>query len=199
MSWVRDHIDATATPDRIIATFDPPEKALAAAASLSSVLPAGWTLQTFRDLNQPLFYALALEKWLMFGGVAFILLIAAMQLATSLRLVVIHHQDTFIILRLHGLTQRVLSLYLTAIGLILGFVGAAGGAAMAWGISYLVTRQGLLELPASIEFLGQVPLTLHPTTVLGIVVTTVILCILAARGSIAYAKSLRAVEVLHAP
>lgn len=197
--WVKVNIDPKAQPARIIVTCDPPETALSLKQTLEGELPETWILKTYQDLNRPLFYALSLEKWLMFLGVAFILLVAAMQMATSLRLVVLHHQDTFVIMRLYGLNRATLYSYLLSVGLCLGIVGAAGGALAAWGIATLVSHSDLLALPEGIAFLGSVPLSVHPLTALAIAVVALALSLMASVPAVRSALNIRSVEILHAP
>ena len=61
--------------------------ALRVADRLAATLPAGSTVRTWRDLNRPLFFALRLEKTLMFIAVFLIVVVAAMALVSDLMLI----------------------------------------------------------------------------------------------------------------
>jgi lipoprotein-releasing system permease protein len=75
----RAHVLQVATGDLALA--------LDLAARLAAVLPAGSRISTWQDLNRPLFFALRLEKNVMFLAVSLVVAVAAIALFSDLSLI----------------------------------------------------------------------------------------------------------------
>ena len=92
------------------------DAAPAVAERLRRQLPAGATVVTYRDLNRALFFALRLEKALMFVGVFLIVLVASQALVSSLALLIASKRRELGMLGTLGLTPARAAAHLPAAG-----------------------------------------------------------------------------------
>lgn len=167
------------------------------AAALGEVLPEGAEVLTYRDLNRALFFALRLEKALMFVGVFLIVLVASQTLVSSLALVIASKRREMGVLGALGLGPRglyrlivLLAAVLAGSGLVLG--GAFGSAA-AWALD----RYHLIRLPADVYIVDYVPFLLRPVRDLALIFgATALLAWMAARAAGRRASRLDAAEAL---
>lgn len=142
-------------------TLKDPMKAEPIKEVLQPLLPSPWQIKDWAELNRPLFSALFLEKWLMFFGVALILGVASLQGGTSLRLLMVHHQDSVALCHLFGWSRKKTERFFTFLGFIILLAGMVAGLLLA---SLLIALREPLHLP----YLTEVPIRLKGVTLWGI-------------------------------
>jgi len=172
------------------------DSALEVAGNLSAVLPTGSTVRTWRDLNRVLFFALRLEKSLMFVAVFLIVVVAGMSLVSDLTLILASKRPEVGMLGAMGAPPSSLrNIFLWLGGLVVG-LGALSGLIVGVGGSWLLDRHELLSLPSQVYFLDHVPFLVRARDVLAIVSTTVILTFTCSFYAAHRAASLWPVEAL---
>ena len=82
------------------------DEALGLVPAIEALLPEGGEVRTWEQLNRPLFFALRLEKSVMFVAVSLIVLVAAMALVADLALVITSKRAELGMLATLGATQR---------------------------------------------------------------------------------------------
>jgi lipoprotein-releasing system permease protein len=170
--------------------------ALKVAERLRAEIPQDVLVKTWRDLNRPLFFALRLEKTLMFIAVFLIIIVAAMALVSDLMLILASKQSEIGMLGAMGASPRrlrkiflYLGIFLVALGSILG-VGI--GVASAWTLD----RYRVLSLPEQVYFLDYVPFLVRFRDVAWIVGATLVLTLSSALVASRRASTLSPVEAL---
>lgn len=136
-------------------------------------------VKTWKEINRPLFLALRLEKIVMFATISLIIFVAALNLISSLSMLIMEKRPSVGILRTLGATERnILSLFLQ-VGLFIGLTGTVIGNIFGIGLSWLANRYHLVPLPRDIYFVSHLPFTLDAMDVVGVNAVAVLLSILA--------------------
>ena len=172
------------------------DAALEVAGKLPAVLPAESTVRTWRDLNRVLFFALRLEKTLMFVAVFLIVVVAGMSLVSDLTLILASKRPEVGMLGAMGAPPSSLRQIFLWLGALLVGLGAVIGLTLGVGGSWLLDRYELLSLPSQVYFLDHVPFLVRARDVLAIVGTTVTLTFSCSFYAAHRAASLWPVEAL---
>ncbi|HSS44207.1 MAG TPA: FtsX-like permease family protein [Thermoanaerobaculia bacterium] len=147
-----------------------PESAGAAAALLVRQLPESDRVETWRELNAPLSFALHLEKAVIFATVALIILVAAFNIVSNIALLVVEKKRDLGVLASLGATPGSLARIYLALGAIIGALGTSCGIAVGVPAAELLDRFRLLPLPADVYLMSHVPFAVHPLEVVLVVV-----------------------------
>jgi lipoprotein-releasing system permease protein len=156
------------------------DEALALVPGVRALLPAGAALRTWEELNRPLFFALRLEKSVMFVAVSLIVLVAAMALVADLALVITSKRAELGMLATMGATPQRLRRAFLWLGLLLAGVGTTAGALLGCVVALILDRYRLVRLPGHIYFLDYLPFRLQLPDVAAVLAVTVVLAIVSA-------------------
>jgi lipoprotein-releasing system permease protein len=159
-------------------------------------LPAGAKVVTYRDLNRALFFALRLEKALMFVGVFLIVLVASQALVSSLALLIASKRRELGMLGTLGLTPRELRRTFLLLGAILAGAGIVVGGGIGCLAAWALDRYQLIALPEQVYIVDFVPFRLRPADLLPIFLATIVLTLAAARTAGGGATRLRPAEAM---
>ncbi len=135
-----------------------------------------WT-KTWQDMNRSLFSALKLEKVTMFIILTLIILVAALNIISTLIMVVMEkHKDIAILKSIGASPAGIMKIFMVEgaiIGVIGTFAGAALGLAVAMNLERVVSLiEGIFHfkiLPPSVYYIDKLPSRVEPMTVLIIV------------------------------
>ncbi|MDQ3280481.1 MAG: FtsX-like permease family protein [Acidobacteriota bacterium] len=135
--------------------------------------------KTWKEINRPLFLALRLEKIVMFASISLIIFVAALNLVSSLSMLILEKRPSVGVLRTLGATEgNILSLFMQ-LGLLIGLTGTLLGNVLGIGLSWAANRYHLVPLPADIYFTSYLPFTLDVEDVVGVNIVAVILSVVA--------------------
>lgn len=185
------------TDYRVLVETGDLDSALALAERLRAEGAAGMRVASWQDLNRALFFALKLEKSLMFLAVLLIVLVAALALVSDVHLIIASKRSEIGILGAMGATRRTITRAFVLLGGGLGLAGVALGAGAGIGAAWLLGRYQLIKLPAAVYFLDHVPFRLQVQDVAIVVTSAVVVAVAAAAVGARSAASLRPVEALH--
>jgi lipoprotein-releasing system permease protein len=161
-----------------IEMFGPVERAEEIQATLAPKFPAA-QFKTWKEINRPLFLALRLEKIVMFATISLIIFVAALNLVSSLSMLILEKRPSVGVLRTLGATDRtILSLFMQ-LGLIIGLTGTVIGNILGIGFSWAANRFQLISLPPDMYFVSYLPFSLDVQDVVGVNVVAVLLSVLA--------------------
>jgi lipoprotein-releasing system permease protein len=136
-------------------------------------------VKTWKEINHPLFLALRLEKIVMFATISMIIFVAALNLISSLSMLITEKRPQVGVLRTLGATEKNILFLFIEVGLFIGLAGTVLGNIAGIGISWAVNRYQLIPLPRDIYFLSYLPLHLDVSDVVGVNVIAVLLSIFA--------------------
>src|SRR6266496_2867490 len=95
-------------------------------------------VKTWKEINRPLFLALRLEKVVMFATISLIIFVAALNLISSLSMLILEKRPAVGVLRTLGATEKtILTIFLT-VGLLIGITGTLVGNLVGLGFAWAV-------------------------------------------------------------
>jgi lipoprotein-releasing system permease protein len=138
-----------------------PRAAEGAARRIASALGARYRVQTWRDLNAPLAFALRLEKTVIFATVALVIVVAALNIISTVALLVVEKKRDLGVLASMGAPPSSLARIYLTLGAAIGALGTVAGVAIGVGASVLLDRLHAVPLPADVYLLSHVPFAVH--------------------------------------
>ena len=131
------------------------------AANVKQSLGSSYTAVDWQEANRPLFTALALERRIGVVIIGLIIFIAALNITTTLILVVMERRRDIAILNTMGAAARSIMSVFVIEGAIVGGLGAAGGVVLGAIAVLVANRYQLISLPADVYSISNVPLNLN--------------------------------------
>ena len=171
---LQDFLDVGEHVEGIEIRFANPEKIEVAMAQIRSLLPEGFEILDWRQLNKSLFSALKLEKIMMFIVLLIIILVASFSIMGNLIMVVIEKGREIAILKTLGATDRhVYSIFVTQ-GLIIGIVGTFIGVALGLLGAWQLETRGF-PVDSDVYYIDKLPILIEPWNVFFILVAGVLI------------------------
>ncbi len=139
---------------------------------LRGFLPEGARVSTWQELNRPLFFALQLEKSVMFVAVSLIVVVAALALVADLSLIAANKRREIGLLVAMGGSASTLRAAFCWLGAMLGGIGTLAGAAVGTVVAVVLDRARLIRMPGEVYFLDYLPFAVPLGDLLVIVAVT---------------------------
>jgi lipoprotein-releasing system permease protein len=149
------------------------------ASRVLRVAGPGFTTTNWQELNAPLFAALQLQHRLVIVFFGLLIAIAALNIITTLTMMVIEKQKDIAILRAQGATPPAIRRIFVLQGFIIGVIGAILGLVLGLGLSWIANRYGLVSIPAEIYSVSHITLQVRAFDCLWVMVMAVLICLLA--------------------
>ncbi|MBP9144545.1 MAG: ABC transporter permease [Thermoanaerobaculia bacterium] len=165
-------------PRRLLVTLTSLDAAAGVATRLSSRVPEGSRISTWQELNRPLFFALRLEKSVMFVAVSLIVVVAALALIADLSLIAANKRREIGLLIAMGGSAGTLRAAFCWLGAMLGGIGTLAGAAVGSAAAVILDRARLIRMPGDVYFLDYLPFAV-PVRDLAVIVAVTLLWALA--------------------
>ncbi|MBP3340520.1 MAG: lipoprotein-releasing ABC transporter permease subunit [Alphaproteobacteria bacterium] len=181
-----------------------PEDTTAVVDALSRLLPDGFVVRDWRDLNRGFVGALQVESNVMFLILLLIVIVAAFNIVSSLVMLVKDKNKDIAVLRTFGVSRKsMMKIFIlsgTSIGVIGAFFGTILGVLVAVYIEpirqFFQWLTGRDLFPAELYYLSELPSKLVLTDVLGIAIIAILLAFLATLYPAWKAANTDPVEVL---
>ena len=161
-----------------IEMFGDAERAESVQSHLGERFP-GVQVKTWKEINRPLFLALRLEKIVMFATISLIIFVAALNLISSMSMLILEKRPAVGVLRTLGATERNILLVFLQVGLLIGLIGTLLGNAIGLGAAWVLNRYHLVPLPSDIYFMSYLPFDVNAADVLGVNAVAVFLSVIA--------------------
>jgi lipoprotein-releasing system permease protein len=154
-----------------------------AASTIANTIPQrlgeDYIKQDWQEMNRPLFSALWLEKIAVSLAIGLIVMVAALNIVTSLILLVMEKNRDIAILKTMGASAKSVTVIFMMQGLIIGIVGTAVGAAAGYALSTIFDRYQLIRVPIDVYQVSHLPFTVLPRDFAVVVMTAVAVCFVA--------------------
>ncbi|MGI8835602.1 MAG: ABC transporter permease [Pyrinomonadaceae bacterium] len=150
----------------------------------------------WQEANRPLFTALTLERRIGIMIIALIVLIAALNITSTLILLVMERRRDIAILSAMGATPNGIMNIFVIEGAILGLCGAVAGVLLGAIATIIANRYQIISLPADVYSISSVPLHLRSYNIILAAVVAFILSILATIYPARAASRIHAAELL---
>lgn len=149
------------------------------AARIRELLGPAYTTIDWQEANRPLFAALTLERRIGFIIIGLIIFIAALNITTTLIMVVTERRQDIAILNAMGATRKsIMSIFIIE-GAMTGVIGALVGLLLGAATTLIVDHYKLISLPADVYSIGNVPLNLNPRDMALAAIVAIVLSIVA--------------------
>jgi lipoprotein-releasing system permease protein len=135
--------------------------------------------QDWADMNRSLFSALWLEKMAISITIGLIVMVAALNIIASLVLLVMEKSRDIAILKTMGASSRSIMTIFMLQGLIIGLAGTAAGAALGYGLAFVLDRYKMIKVPTDVYQVSHVPFTVLPWDFVVVVVSAIVICFVA--------------------
>jgi lipoprotein-releasing system permease protein len=136
-------------------------------------------VKTWKEINRPLFLALRLEKIVMFATISLIIFVAALNLISSLAMLIMEKRPQVGVLRTLGATEKNILRVFLQVGLLIGLTGTILGNAFGLGLAWAANRYHLIPLPRDIYFISYLPFRLDVADVVSVNLIAVFLSVVA--------------------
>jgi lipoprotein-releasing system permease protein len=166
-------------PDFIELRVDDMFAAQRVADSITSQLGAEYLAQDWADLNKSLFSALWLEKMAISITIGLIVMVAALNIAASLVLLVMEKNRDIAILKTMGTSAKSIRRIFVLQGLVIGVLGTTAGAVFGYTVIYVLDRYKLIHVPIDVYQISYVPFILQPLDFAIVVLAALAICFVA--------------------
>lgn len=154
-----------------------------------------WT-KDWKMMNQSLFSALKLEKVTMFIILIMIVLVGALNIISSLVMLVMEKTRDIAILRTMGASSRSIMKIFIYQGLFVGLAGTAAGILSGSFLCYLLARYKFIELPPDVYYITTLPVRMEWLDILLIAAAAVVISFVATIFPSLQASKINPVETL---
>jgi lipoprotein-releasing system permease protein len=114
------------------------------------------------DMNRSLFSALKLEKLMMFITISLIVLVAALNIVSTLILMVIEkNKDIGILMAMGATTRSILWIFMLQ-GLIIGVIGTGMGCLLGFSTCWILDTYKMISLNKDVYFIDYLPFRVEP-------------------------------------
>ena len=152
-----------------------------------------WT-KDWKLMNRSLFSALKLEKMTMFIILTMIVLVGALNIISTLVMVVMEKTRDVAILRAMGASSRsIMSIFMFQ-GILVGFIGTVTGLLSGLGLCHLLSKYQFIDLPSDVYYISKLPVQVSGVDVSIVAAAAVIISFLATLYPAWYASRLNPVE-----
>jgi len=154
-----------------------------------------WT-KDWKVMNRSLFSALRLEKITMFVILTMIVLVGALNIISTLIMIVMEKTRDMAILRAMGATARNIMTIFMLQGLLVGLTGTLAGLASGLGICHILSKYKFIKLPPDIYYISTLPVRVEISDILFVTLAAVVISFLATIYPSWHASRLNPVEAL---
>jgi lipoprotein-releasing system permease protein len=154
-----------------------------AAADVAKSIPARlgpeYVSEDWSELNRSLFSALWLEKMAISITIGLIVMVGALNIISSLILLVKQKSRDIAILKTMGTSSvRVMAIFMMQ-GLVIGVIGTTVGSLCGLGLCWVLDTYELIQIPMDVYQVSHVPFVVLPRDFIVVVVSTIAICFLA--------------------
>ena len=136
-------------------------------------------IRDWEEINKPLFLALRLEKIVMFATISLIIFVAALNLVSSVAMLIVEKRPQVGVLRTLGASEKSILAIFLSVGLLIGLGGTLLGNIIGLGVSWAAERFQLIPLPSEVYALAHLPFQIELREVIGVNLIAIVLSILA--------------------
>jgi lipoprotein-releasing system permease protein len=156
----------------------------------------GFVTKDWQELNSSLYATIQLQHRMIYTFFMLLITIAALNIITTLTMMVIEKTSDIGILRAQGSTSRSIRRIFMLQGLIIGLIGAASGLMLGLGASWIANHYHLISIPADVYFISHITLKVKWTDCATVAILAVAICLLATIYPARAAARLMPVEAL---
>ncbi len=155
------------------------DKADAVAAAVRQHIGPSYLVRDWKQANQNLFAALKLEKIGIFIALALIILVASLNIISTLVMVVMEKTKDIAILKSMGASTGSIMRIFFYQGAVIGFTGTVLGVGAGLGLCSLLKRYKIIELPSNVYPMSTLPIKVVPEDIMVVAIVAILITLLA--------------------
>ncbi len=148
--------------------------------NLQLLLGNHFLVETRYEQNRSLYTVMRVEKWVIYGILSLILVVAAFNMIGALTMLVLEKQKDIAVLQAMGASNELVKKIFLSEGLLLAGIGGTAGIILATFICWLQVKYKLIRLGGNSFIIDYYPVKLAPTDFLLVSGTVVIIAVIAA-------------------
>lgn len=166
------------------------------AERVQALAGAAYITNNWQELNRPLFAALQLQQRVVFVFFILLIVIATLNIITTLTLMVVEKHRDIAILRAQGATAASIGRIFCFQGTAIGVFGTLCGFGLGLFLYWIINSYHLIAVPAEIYSISHVTLQLHALDCLGVCLTSIFISVITTLYPAYTAATLRPIEIL---
>jgi lipoprotein-releasing system permease protein len=147
--------------------------------AMGSILKNNYLIQTRYEQNRSLYSIMQVEKWVIYGVLSLILVVAAFNMVGALTMLVLEKKQDISVLHALGSSQSFIQKIFLSEGLLLAVIGGGTGMFLALILAFLQTTFKLIPLQGGSFLIDYFPVKLSITDFLLVGLTVIIIALLA--------------------
>ncbi len=147
---------------------------------LQKQLGPKFKIQSRYQQNASLYSVMQVEKWVIYGILSLILVVAAFNMIGALTMLVLEKQKDIAVLKAMGASEKYIQRIFLNEGFVLAAVGGGSGILVAVGLCLLQIKYHLVKLSGGSFIIDYYPVKLLPADFFLVIVTIVCIALLAA-------------------
>ncbi len=147
---------------------------------LQSKLGSAFLVETRYEQNRSLYAVMQVEKWVIFGILCLILIVAAFNMIGALTMLVLEKQKDIAVLKAMGASDATVQRIFLGEGMLLAGIGGTAGIGLAALFCWLQLSFKLIKLGGNSFIIDYYPVKMMPTDFLLVIATIVLIAVLAA-------------------
>jgi len=171
-------------------------KADQVAGAVTKKLGYPYWAKDWKQMNRSLVSALKLEKIAMFVILIMIVLVGALNIISTLVMVVMEKNRDVAILRAMGATRKSIMTVFMVQGVLVGVVGTLVGLGAGLGLCHLLAKYKFIELPSDVYYISTLPVRVEMLDVVLVIAAALVISFLATLYPSRHASRLNPVESL---
>ena len=146
---------------------------------LAKIFPGNYLIETRFEQNKSLYSVMTLEKWVMYGLLTLMLIVAAFTMIGALTMLVLEKQKDIQILKALGAdNKRIRTIFLSE-GVLLASMGSFGGVLLAIFIAWAQVRYKLVGIEGGTFLIDYYPVDLRLSDFILVLITVMIIAVIA--------------------
>lgn len=164
-------------------------------ADLQGIIGNQYMIETWYDLQKPLYDVMYLEKWGSYFILMIIVLVAVLNIVGSLTMIVIQKKRDIGVLISMGMTPKKIKKIFQSQGLQIGLIGCGIGGVIGIALSLAQQEFGLVKLSSSF-IIDAYPVAIQISDIVIVLIGTMLLCLLASWYPAARAASVEPADAV---
>jgi len=148
--------------------------------NLEKLLGPHYAVETRYQQNQSLYMVMQVEKWVIYGILSLILVVAAFNMIGALTMLVLEKQKDIAVLKALGASNSYVQRIFLNEGFVLALLGGGSGILISAAICWLQIKYRLIKLTGGSFIIDYYPVKMVPSDFILVVSTIVIISLLAA-------------------
>ena len=157
-----------------------PEMAEQVQDNLQKILGKSFKVETRYQQNQSLYSIMQVEKWVIYGILSLILVVAAFNMIGALTMLVLEKQKDIAVLKAMGANEGYIQKIFLKEGFLLATLGGGGGMVLATLICLFQMKYKLIKLSGGSFIIDYYPVKLMPGDFILVISTVVVIALFAA-------------------